>query len=72
MSAELKATEGPLSETELQRVHAWWRAANYLAVGQIYLLDNPLLTSLSLSSTLSHGFWGTGVLRLDLNFFTRI
>ena len=25
------------------RVHAWWRAANYLSVGQIYLLDNPLL-----------------------------
>ena len=29
---------------ELQRVHAWWCAANYLSVGQIYLLDNPLLT----------------------------
>ncbi len=28
---------------DLQRVHAWWRAANYLSVGQIYLLDNPLL-----------------------------
>ncbi|PNA38051.1 phosphoketolase, partial [Pseudomonas sp. MPR-AND1A] len=24
-------------------IHAWWRAANYLSVGQIYLLDNPLL-----------------------------
>jgi xylulose-5-phosphate/fructose-6-phosphate phosphoketolase len=29
---------------ELDRLDAWWRAANYLAVGQIYLLDNPLLT----------------------------
>ena len=30
-------------ETELERLHAYWRAANYLSVGQIYLLDNPLL-----------------------------
>ena len=29
--------------TELDRLDAWWRAANYLSVGQIYLLDNPLL-----------------------------
>ncbi|MCF2528931.1 phosphoketolase family protein [Yinghuangia soli] len=29
---------------ELSAVKAWWRAANYLAVGQIYLMDNPLLT----------------------------
>ncbi len=29
--------------SRLDRVDAWWRAANYLAVGQIYLLDNPLL-----------------------------
>ena len=28
---------------ELQRLDAFWRAANYLSVGQIYLLDNPLL-----------------------------
>src|SRR5215211_1046730 len=28
---------------ELARLHAYWRAANYLSVGQIYLLDNPLL-----------------------------
>ena len=28
---------------ELARLHAWWRAANYLSVGQIYLKDNPLL-----------------------------
>ena len=31
-------------EQELQRIDAWWRAANYLAVGMIYLRDNPLLT----------------------------
>src|SRR3989440_4594449 len=33
----------PLSDTELERIDAYWRAANYLSVGQIYLLDNPLL-----------------------------
>jgi xylulose-5-phosphate/fructose-6-phosphate phosphoketolase len=36
-------TTGPLSPTELERINAYWRAANYLSVGQIYLLDNPLL-----------------------------
>ncbi|HTT71433.1 MAG TPA: phosphoketolase family protein [Anaeromyxobacteraceae bacterium] len=34
---------GPLSAEEVRLLDAWWRAANYLAVGQIYLLDNPLL-----------------------------
>src|ERR671934_1142374 len=33
----------PLSATELELIDAYWRAANYLSVGQIYLLDNPLL-----------------------------
>ncbi|MEI6031500.1 MAG: phosphoketolase family protein [Synechococcaceae cyanobacterium ELA739] len=39
--------EDPISspdhQQELQRIDAWWRAANYLAVGMIYLRDNPLL-----------------------------
>jgi xylulose-5-phosphate/fructose-6-phosphate phosphoketolase len=34
---------GPLSRADLSQVDAFWRAANYLAVGQIYLMDNPLL-----------------------------
>jgi xylulose-5-phosphate/fructose-6-phosphate phosphoketolase len=34
---------GPLSRAELRLIDAWWRAANYLAVGQIYLMSNPLL-----------------------------
>ena len=34
---------GPLSAELLGKMHAYWRAANYLSVGQIYLLDNPLL-----------------------------
>jgi xylulose-5-phosphate/fructose-6-phosphate phosphoketolase len=33
----------PLTESELDALDAWWRAANYLSVGQIYLLGNPLL-----------------------------
>ena len=32
-----------LGDEELRRLDAYWRAANYLSVGQIYLLDNPLL-----------------------------
>jgi xylulose-5-phosphate/fructose-6-phosphate phosphoketolase len=36
--------QGPLTSSELDALDAWWRAANYLSVGQIYLLDNPLLT----------------------------
>ncbi len=34
---------GPLKAEELRKIDAYWRAANYLSVGQIYLLDNPLL-----------------------------
>jgi len=34
---------GPLSSEELRLLDAWWRAANYLSVAQIYLLENPLL-----------------------------
>jgi xylulose-5-phosphate/fructose-6-phosphate phosphoketolase len=51
-----------LAPGELQAVDAWWRAANYLAVGQIYLLDNPLLRE---PLRLEHlkprllGHWGT-------------
>jgi len=37
------SSEQPLSEAEAQLIDAYWRAANYLSVGQIYLLDNPLL-----------------------------
>src|SRR5918994_1075408 len=37
------ATEHPLPEQELALLDAYWRGANYLSVGQIYLLANPLL-----------------------------
>jgi xylulose-5-phosphate/fructose-6-phosphate phosphoketolase len=53
---------GPLGTDELTLMDAWWRAANYLSVGQIYLLDNPLLRE---PLELKHikprllGHWGT-------------
>jgi xylulose-5-phosphate/fructose-6-phosphate phosphoketolase len=52
----------PLSAEELRLINAYWRAANYLSVGQIYLLDNPLLLE---PLKLEHikprllGHWGT-------------
>ena len=36
-------TPATLNPDLLQKMHAYWRAANYLSVGQIYLQDNPLL-----------------------------
>ncbi len=54
--------EQPLSAQALKQIDAYWRAANYLSVGQIYLLDNPLLKE---PLTLDHvkprllGHWGT-------------
>src|SRR5271170_4155336 len=52
----------PLDADELRRIDAWWRAANYLNIGQIYLLANPLLRE---KLTVDHikprllGHWGT-------------
>ena len=51
-----------LAPEELQHIDAYWRAANYLAVGQIYLFDNPLLKRplvLSDIKRLLLGHWGT-------------
>ena len=53
---------GPLSQVELQKIDRYWRAANYLSVGQIYLRDNPLLLEpLKLAHTKPHllGHFGT-------------
>ncbi|MGV8943427.1 phosphoketolase family protein [Thermomonas sp.] len=52
----------PLSAEQLQTLDAWWRAANYLSVGQIYLIDNPLLEQpLALEHVKPRllGHWGT-------------
>jgi len=53
---------GPLSPEALTKMTAYWRAANYLSVGQIYLYDNPLLKEplkLSHVKPLVVGHWGT-------------
>jgi xylulose-5-phosphate/fructose-6-phosphate phosphoketolase len=42
-STKAHESKQPLSEEELRKIHAYWRAANYLSVGQIYLYANPLL-----------------------------
>ena len=42
-NSELGGAATKLSAEEAKLIDAWWRAANYLSVGQIYLLDNPLL-----------------------------
>src|ERR1700683_4569284 len=42
-NAAVATPDGPLSAELLSRMHCYWCAANYLCVGQIYLLDNPLL-----------------------------
>ena len=54
--------KGPLTEEYLRKMDAYWRAANYLSAGQLYLLDNPLLKEpLTLDSVKKKivGHWGT-------------
>src|SRR6202789_3238049 len=55
-------TERPLGAEELRKMNAYWRAANYLSVGQIYLCGNPMLREpLELHNIKSRllGHWGT-------------
>src|SRR5258708_10423421 len=61
-SPGLAGSKEPLSSEELRKMHAYWRAANYLSVGQIYLCANPLLREpLNLQHIQSRllGHWGT-------------
>jgi xylulose-5-phosphate/fructose-6-phosphate phosphoketolase len=54
--------DAPLDDVLLARMDRWWRAANYLSVGQVYLLDNPLLRApLTLADVKPRllGHWGT-------------
>jgi xylulose-5-phosphate/fructose-6-phosphate phosphoketolase len=60
--ATTSGVDGPLAPEELRRIDAYWRAANYLSVGQIYLYDNPLLKEpLALAHVKRRllGHWGT-------------
>ena len=61
-SAKPHESKRPLSDEELRKMHAYWRAANYLSVGQIYLHANPLLQEpLKLEHVKPRllGHWGT-------------
>ena len=56
------AEKGPITEELLQRMNGWWRAANYLSAGQLYLLENPLLKkplTLDMIKKKIVGHWGT-------------
>ena len=58
----IQLQEQPLTTEQLKHIHAYWRAANYLSVGQIYLLDNPLLKqALKIEQIKPRllGHWGT-------------
>jgi len=60
--SEQSVNDGPLSPELLAKIDAYWRAANYLSVGQIYLKDNPLLERpLTLEDIKPRllGHWGT-------------
>jgi xylulose-5-phosphate/fructose-6-phosphate phosphoketolase len=62
IAANEAKTTGPLSQEMLSKMDAYWRAANYLSVGQIYLKDNPLLERpLTLDDVKPRllGHWGT-------------
>src|SRR3954463_3208105 len=64
MSPETASETAPatLPDDELALIDAYWRAANYLSVGQIYLLDNPLLTEPLRAEHVKPrllGHWGT-------------
>jgi len=62
MTVATIAQNKPLSNEQLEKMHAYWRAANYLSIGQIYLYDNPLLKEpLKLEQIKPRllGHWGT-------------
>jgi xylulose-5-phosphate/fructose-6-phosphate phosphoketolase len=62
MSVQTQPAETRPASDAVHRIDAWWRAANYLAVGQIYLLDNPLLRRPLLPEHVKPrlvGHWGT-------------
>jgi xylulose-5-phosphate/fructose-6-phosphate phosphoketolase len=62
LTSPAEAAAGPLSDHDLALIDAYWRAANYLAVGQIYLLDNPLLREPLRPENIKPrllGHWGT-------------
>jgi xylulose-5-phosphate/fructose-6-phosphate phosphoketolase len=57
-----RGADTPVDESTIDRIDAWWRAANYLSIGQIYLLANPLLREPLVRDHVKPrllGHWGT-------------
>ena len=63
--------ESTLSRAESAVIDAYWRAANYLSVGQIYLFDNPMLREPLKEEHIKPRLLGTGARRLASTSFTR-
>jgi xylulose-5-phosphate/fructose-6-phosphate phosphoketolase len=62
MTVAISSPPATLSPQELEKIHAYWRACNYLAVGMIYLRDNPLLKEPLKPQHVKHrllGHWGS-------------
>ena len=62
MLRNMKTQTTTLNPEVLRKIDAYWRATNYLSVGQIYLYDNPLLKRPSALAEVKHmllGHWGT-------------
>ncbi len=60
--ARSSVTSTPLNSEELEKTHAYWRACNYLILGMLYLLDNPLLKSPLKAEHIKNrilGHWGS-------------
>ncbi len=68
--AKLATQSTPLEASELANMHAYWRSANYLSVGQIYLMANPLLRESLRLETSSPGCSAIGAPRLASTSFT--
>ena len=62
MSENTCLEKQPITDELLQKMDAYWRAANYLSAGQLYLLDNPLLKEPLTMDQIKKkivGHWGT-------------
>jgi hypothetical protein len=62
VEAQAPVPKGPLSPEMLDKMNRYWRAANYLSIGQIYLFENPLLREPLKAEQIKPrllGHWGT-------------
>ncbi len=69
--ATVPSPKGPLTPAMLDKMNRYWRAANYLCIGQIYLFENPLLREPLKASQIKPrllGHWGTSPGRTSSTF----